>query len=134
MLESGDLSLERLGMTQSNWNRVASSIDHIVHCGAMVSLTAPYDGKIRDVNVRGTLEVIRLAAECGEGTSLVYVSSNGIFPSTSDEVFMENEGISCLPDRLDSNNGYGEFMQDCTPLSYWVYSLIDFCPHRYLQA
>mmetsp|Transcript_10192 Transcript_10192/g.18612 ORF Transcript_10192/g.18612 Transcript_10192/m.18612 type:complete len:1403 (-) Transcript_10192:641-4849(-) len=107
VLEKGDLSLAHFGMSLSDWNRVSASVDFIVHCGAMVSLTAPYDGKMREINVGGTLETIKLAAACREGTSMVYVSSNGIFPSTSDEVFMENEGISCLPDRLDPNNGYG---------------------------
>lgn len=113
VLERGDLSLKNLGMSQADWNRVSASVDFIIHCGAMVSLTAPYD-KMQDINVGGTLETIKLASACREGTSLVYVSSNGIFPSTTDEVFMENEGISCLPDRLGSNNGYGVFT-GCPP-------------------
>mmetsp|Transcript_43190 Transcript_43190/g.73651 ORF Transcript_43190/g.73651 Transcript_43190/m.73651 type:complete len:775 (-) Transcript_43190:133-2457(-) len=107
VLERGDLSINHFGMSQADWNRVSASVDFIVHCGAMVSLTAPYDGKMQEINVGGTLETIKLAAACREGTSLVYVSSNGIFPSTSDELFMENEGISCLPDRLGPRNGYG---------------------------
>jgi len=107
VLEKGDLSLSHFGMSQADWNRVSASVDFIIHCGAMVSLTAPYDGKMQEINVGGTLETIKLASACREGTSLVYVSSNGIFPSISDEVFNENEGISCLPDRLGPNNGYG---------------------------
>lgn len=107
VLEKGDLSLKNLGLSQADWNRVSASVDFIIHCGAMVSLTAPYDGKMQEINVGGTLETIKLAAACRQGTSLVYVSSNGIFPSISDEVFMENEGISCLPDRLGPSNGYG---------------------------
>jgi len=51
--------------------------------------------------------MIKLAAACREGTPLVYVSSNGIFPSTCDEVFKENEDVSCLPERLGPSNGYG---------------------------
>jgi len=103
-------------LAQADWNRVSASVDFIIHCGAMVSLTAPYDGKMQEINVGGTLETIKLAAACKEGTSLVYVSSNGIFPSISDEVFMENEGISCLPDRLGSSNGYGtcRIIMGCT--------------------
>ncbi len=109
VLQRGDLSLSHLGMNNADWNRISASIDFIIHCGAMVSLTAPYEGKMRDINVGGTLETIRLAAACQEGTSLVYVSSNGIFPSC-DEVFMENDNVACLPDRLGSHNGYGECM------------------------
>eukprot|EP00804_Cyclotella_cryptica_P028508 CCRYP_014803-RA/>CCRYP_014803-RA protein AED:0.08 eAED:0.08 QI:122/1/1/1/1/1/4/461/1389 len=105
VLEKGDLSLHNFGMSQADWNRVSASVDFIIHCGAMVSLTAPYDGKMRDINVGGTLETIKLAA--ASSASLVYVSSNGIFPSTSDEIFLENDEISCLPDRLGPRNGYG---------------------------
>jgi len=107
VLERGDLSFPQFGLSRSDWNRVSASVDLVVHCGAMVSLTAPYDGRMREVNVGGTLETIRLAGACREGTALVYVSSNGIFPSVSEEVFMEDEGIGCLPDRLGPSNGYG---------------------------
>ena len=108
VLEKGDLSLPHLGLSQSNWNRVSASIDFIVHCGAMVSLTAPYYGNMKEINVGGTSNVLKLSAACKEGTSLVYVSSNGIFPSSGDEgVFRENEDVGCLPDRLGANNGYG---------------------------
>eukprot|EP00956_Cyclotella_meneghiniana_P020988 scaffold37679_cov76-Cyclotella_meneghiniana.AAC.2 len=106
VLEKGDLSLNNFGMSQADWNRVSAGIDFIIHCGAMVSLTAPYDGKMKSINVGGTLEALKLAA-AASSVSLVYVSSNGIFPSTSDELFKEDDCISCLPDRLGSSNGYG---------------------------
>jgi thioester reductase-like protein len=106
ILEKGDLSLSNFGMSQADWNRVSASIDFIVHCGAMVSLTAPYDGNMKNINVGGTLEAIKLAAV--SSATLVFVSSNGIFPSSSNnELFKENEVTTCLPDRLGSNNGYG---------------------------
>ena len=107
ILERGDLSLSHFGMNNADWNRVSGGIDFIIHCGAMVSLTAPYDGKMRDINVGGTREAIKLASACQEGTALVYVSSNGIFPSC-DELFLENDVVSCLPDRLGPSNGYGK--------------------------
>ena len=109
VLEKGDLSLPHLGMSQGDWNRVSASVDFVVHCGAMVSLTAPYDGKMKEINVGGTLEVLKLAASCRPGTGLAYVSSNGIFPSEScsGEVFRENDSVGCLPDRLGAGNGYG---------------------------
>ncbi|KAL3773203.1 hypothetical protein ACHAWO_006325 [Cyclotella atomus] len=98
VLERGDLSAINFGMSQADWNRVSASVDFIIHCGAMVSLTAPYDGTMKSINVGGTLEAIKLAAV--NSASLVFVSSNGIFPSTCDELFKENDAISCLPDRL----------------------------------
>ena len=105
VLEKGDLSLNNFGMSQADWNRVSAGVDFIIHCGAMVSLTAPYDGKMKSINVGGTLEALKLAAS--SSASLVYVSSNGIFPSSSDELFKEECSISCLPDRLGPSNGYG---------------------------
>lgn len=107
VLERGDLSLHRLGLSLADWNRISATVDFVVHCGAVVSLTAPYDGRMREANVGGTLEVLRLVGSCCEGAGMVHVSSNGIFPSICDEVFMENDGIGCLPDRLGPNNGYG---------------------------
>lgn len=104
----GDLSVAKLGLVQEAWDTMASTVDAIVHCGAAVSLTAPY-AMLEAVNVNGTLNIIRLATACRGGTPLVYVSSNGIFPRDkgADEVFLENDDVACLPGRLGAADGYG---------------------------
>jgi len=105
----GDLSKPKLGMDNTQWNDAKTSIDAIIHCGATVSLTASYQD-LRSTNVDGTLEIIRLASSTGgtaPRTPLVYVSSNGIFPTDTDEVFYENDDIDCLPTRLGAADGYG---------------------------
>ena len=104
----GDLSKPRLGLSDAVWNDLTSKVDAIVHSGAAVSLTAPFD-KLKPVNVDGTVEIIRLAGVCKPGTSLIYVSSNGIFPTNKgpEEVFMESKDTSALLDGLDASDGYG---------------------------
>lgn len=104
----GDLSLPLLGFSQEEWDKMASITDAVVHCGAAVSLTAPYS-TLRAANVNGTLSVIQLAFACCRGTPLVYVSSNGIFPTDQGpkEVFWENDDVGCLPGRLGGSDGYG---------------------------
>jgi nucleoside-diphosphate-sugar epimerase len=104
----GDLSSPLLGLSQGEWDTMASTIDAIVHCAAAVSLTAPYS-MLQPINVSGTLSVIRLACACKSGTPLVHVSSNGIFAidKDPDEIFLENDDIKCLPGRLGASNGYG---------------------------
>lgn len=57
-------------------------------------------------------------------TSLLYVSSNGIFPKDDDGVLFENNDIACLPDRLGSADGYG--------LSKWTADSIVSAAHKYL--
>lgn len=107
VLQQGDLSQLKLGLDEE-WDRVVSVVDAVVHCGAVVSLTASF-AQLEAANVRGTMEVIRLACACAAGTPLVYVSSNGIFPREKgpDEVFLENDDVACLPRRLGVADGYG---------------------------
>ena len=105
---NGDLSLPHFGLNHSDWNRVVANVDAVVHCAASVSLTATYD-TLKPANVNGTLNAIRLVASCHAGASLVYVSSNGIYPTDKgpDEVFLENDDVACLPGRLGAWDGYG---------------------------
>jgi fatty acid CoA ligase FadD9 len=56
----GDLAAADLGVDTSVWNRLAQSVDLIVHAAAMVNHVLPYS-KLFDPNVVGTAEVIKLA-------------------------------------------------------------------------
>lgn len=57
----GDLGEPRLGLGAAEFDRLAEVTDTVVHCGATVNFTRDYAAH-RDVNVGGTLELIRLAA------------------------------------------------------------------------
>lgn len=56
----GDLACPRLGLSSKAFGALASTVDAIYHCGAVVNWAAPYLA-LRPVNVVGTRELLRLA-------------------------------------------------------------------------
>ncbi|CAM2753382.1 oxidoreductase [Mycobacterium intermedium] len=56
----GDIGAPNLGLDQPTWDRLARSVDIIVHSAALVNHVLPYD-QLFGPNVVGTAEVIRLA-------------------------------------------------------------------------
>ena len=56
----GDLSRVNLGLTTENWNALVENVHTIFHNGAKVNYLLDY-ATMRDVNVGGTNELIRLA-------------------------------------------------------------------------
>lgn len=76
----GDLSRSLLGLGSTAFASLAGTIDTVYHNGAIVNFIYPYSS-LKDSNVRGTEEVIRLACQ-GTPKPLHYVSTVGIFPST----------------------------------------------------
>jgi len=56
----GDLSVERLGLSEEVFDRLAQSVDLVVHNGASVNLAVPYSS-LKSVNVGSTREIIRFA-------------------------------------------------------------------------
>lgn len=56
----GDIGEPNLGLDQRTWDRLARSVDIIVHSAALVNHVLPYD-QLFGPNVVGTAEVIRLA-------------------------------------------------------------------------
>lgn len=57
---AGDLGAENLGVDTATWNRLAESVDLIVHAAAMVNHVLPYS-QLFGPNVVGTAEIIKLA-------------------------------------------------------------------------
>ncbi len=72
-----NLSRHRLGLLPEVYEELAASVQVVVHCAAQVNLVYPY-AALRDPNVKGTLEVIKLA--CQANATLQYVSTNGVLP------------------------------------------------------
>ena len=58
----GDLGQPKLGLTQDVWDFLANEMDTVFHNGATVNYLFNYD-RMRDANVLGTNEVLRLAFE-----------------------------------------------------------------------
>jgi thioester reductase-like protein len=93
----GDLGQKGLALTPKAWDFLANEIDTVFHNGATVNYLLNYD-RMRDANVLGTNEVLRLAFE-GRPKSLNYVSTTFIFGWAVKKVLYEtdfNENMELL--------------------------------------
>ena len=80
---TGDISENKLGMTDTHYHKVASSVTHIIHSAASVDFQLPLE-EARRINCEGTAHVLSLAkAARGNGrfrlfayVSTAYVSGN----------------------------------------------------------
>ena len=93
----GDLGQRELGLTQEVWDFLANEIDTVFHNGATVNYLLNYD-RMRDANVLGTNEVLRLAFE-GRPKSFNYVSTTFVFGWAVKKVLYEtdlNENMELL--------------------------------------
>ncbi|KAL2756478.1 hypothetical protein ACRALDRAFT_1042487 [Sodiomyces alcalophilus JCM 7366] len=69
----GDISKPRLGLSPSDWDRVANEADAIIHNGAQVNWMLPYSS-MRNANVISTMDCIGLCTQ-GRPKRLAFVSS-----------------------------------------------------------
>ncbi|MGA6954001.1 MAG: thioester reductase domain-containing protein, partial [Candidatus Acidiferrales bacterium] len=93
----GDLGQPKLSLTQDEWDLLASEIDTVFHNGATVNYLFNYD-LMRDANVLGTNEVVRLAFE-GRPKEFNYVSTTFVFGWAVKSVLNEtdlNENMELL--------------------------------------
>lgn len=85
----GDLGQPNLGLTEGVWDFLASEIDTVFHNGATVNYLLNYDA-MRDANVLGTNEVLRLAFE-GRPKEFNYVSTTFVFGWAVKSVLYETD-------------------------------------------
>ncbi|HKV77301.1 MAG TPA: thioester reductase domain-containing protein [Candidatus Sulfotelmatobacter sp.] len=85
----GDLGQKGLALTREDWDFLADEIDTVFHNGATVNYLLNYD-RMRDANVLGTNEVLRLAFE-GRPKSFNYVSTTFIFGWAVKKVLYETD-------------------------------------------
>lgn len=101
----GDFSLPYLGLDQITWEKLASEVDTIIHCGALVNMVLPY-AALRSANVEGTQEIVRFACE-GRRKAVHYASTLSVFVSTD-----QNTGVVFEKDKLEDTKivygGYGQ--------------------------
>jgi thioester reductase-like protein len=86
----GDLGQPKLGLTQDVWDFLSNEMDSVFHNGATVNYLFNYD-RMRDSNVLGTNEVIRLAFE-GRPKDLNYISTTFIFGWAVKSTLYETDG------------------------------------------
>ena len=85
----GDLGQKDLGLTPEVWDGLANEIDTVFHNGATVNYLLNYD-RMRDANVLGTNELLRLAFE-GRHKTFNYVSTTFIFGWAVKKVLYETD-------------------------------------------
>jgi len=99
----GDLGQAKLGLSQETWDFLAEEMDSIFHNGATVNYLFNYD-RMRDANVLGTNEVLKLAFE-GKPKSLNYVSTTFVFGWAVKSVLYETD---CNEDMELLDFGYSQ--------------------------
>jgi thioester reductase-like protein len=72
----GDLRMPRFGLSLDEFAALSRRIGTIYHCGAAVNWSQPYE-VLRETNVVGTIEVLRLACE-GQAKTVHFVSTIGV--------------------------------------------------------
>jgi thioester reductase-like protein len=85
----GDLGQAKLGLKQEVWDFLKNELDTVFHNGATVNYLLNYD-RMRDANVLGTNEVLRLAFE-GQPKSFNYVSTTFVFGWAVKKVLYETD-------------------------------------------
>ncbi|HMY19764.1 MAG TPA: thioester reductase domain-containing protein, partial [Polyangium sp.] len=78
---TGDLSRPQIGLSDGTWAELVSTIGAVYHCGAEIDWIKPYSS-LKDVNLGGTREIVRLS--CEAFVPLHYVSTVGVFPLAED--------------------------------------------------
>ncbi|WP_328433233.1 non-ribosomal peptide synthetase [Streptomyces sp. NBC_00425] len=73
----GDLAQPQLGLSQDTFTRLSRHVDAVYHAGASVNLTQSYR-QLENANVRGTAEVLRLAAS-SRSVPLHHISTVGVY-------------------------------------------------------
>ena len=105
----GNLSKDRLGLNQSEWDRLGGrsphgSITTIIHNGAAVHWIADYN-ELKSANVSSTFHLLKAALQSPRLRRMVYVSG-GRASGQDDDLLLEDEDVSgyvktkCVSERL----------------------------------
>jgi thioester reductase-like protein len=126
----GDLRKPYFGLDTTLWLMLAEQVGSIFHCGAWVNHILPYS-VLRDTNVQGTYEIIRLACTTRK-KQLHYISTSSIFEQTGTKI-AESERPTLDPLLLCNMNGYNASKcvaetlvwkaADTLDIPVWVYRL-----------
>jgi thioester reductase-like protein len=90
----GDLTSERFGLSTDDYDRLVHTTDSIIHCAA--SLNRKSEKSCMNVNLRGTLEVVKLGMQVDHYHGLrrfSHVSTVAVAGKRQDEVVTEDQSI-----------------------------------------
>ncbi|MEV8319582.1 amino acid adenylation domain-containing protein [Streptomyces sp. NPDC059900] len=100
---AADLAAPRCGLSEERFAHLARTADAVYHCGADVNLAHSYD-QLKDANVGGTIEMLRLAA-AERTVPLHHVSTVGVLaPETAAPVHADDP----LPPPTRLRHGYAQ--------------------------
>ncbi|KAK7427204.1 hypothetical protein QQZ08_006317 [Neonectria magnoliae] len=100
----GNIARKRLGLSPESFDELATRVQVIVHAAATVNLVYPY-AALRNANVGGTREVLRLASR--SGATVHHVSTNGVLPPST-EGWSEDVVINIEKVPTELLDGYGQ--------------------------
>src|SRR5262249_16342686 len=90
----GDITSERFGLPTDDYDRLVHTTDSVIHCAA--SLNRKSEKSCLNVNLRGTLEVIKLALEADHYHGLrrfSHVSTVAVAGKRQDQIVTQDEPI-----------------------------------------
>jgi amino acid adenylation domain-containing protein/thioester reductase-like protein len=102
----GDLSSPLLGLSSQEFDKLANLIDVVYHSAAFVNLIYPYTA-LREANVLGTQEVLRLASKV-KTKPVHFISTLDVFQTPAyaqKQAILEDEKLNCSEDLY---NGYAQ--------------------------
>jgi thioester reductase-like protein len=70
----GDVSVDRLGLNDADYKRLAEKITHVIHCAAAARFDLELE-EARKTNVKGTENVLGLARECKSLKKIDYIGT-----------------------------------------------------------
>lgn len=100
----GNLARPRLGLSEADFGHLARTVDAVYHSGAAVNLVFSY-AQLRDANVRGTEEILRLAA-LHRTVPVHHVSTVGVFTAEEPGKIIDAEHPTGPAEALD--HGYSQ--------------------------
>ncbi|KAG9235111.1 hypothetical protein BJ875DRAFT_281560 [Amylocarpus encephaloides] len=108
---TGCLGDPRLGLSETDWNKLANEVNVVIHNGAQVHWVYPYSN-LRPANVQGTLDILSLCAT-GIPKRLSFVSSTSVLDtahfvkqSQSGKEVSEDDDLS--GSAIGLGTGYGQ--------------------------
>lgn len=110
----GYLEAEQWGLPNSSWKRLALALDRIIHSGARVHLSEPYE-QLKAVNLQGTQTALKLQAS-GRTKVLHYISTLSVFVGSD-----RNQGVAYESDDLRQTGVvYGGYAQSKWSAEAWL--------------
>ncbi|CPS61764.1 Probable fatty-acid-CoA ligase FadD [Mycobacteroides abscessus] len=101
---AGDIGDPNLGLDADTWQRLAETVDVIVHPAALVNHVLPYS-QLFGPNVVGTAEIIKLALTT-KIKPITYLSTVAVAISVDPKVFDEDSDIRTISAVRPINDGY----------------------------